>query len=397
VNGAIKLIKKMNGKSKKLIGLFVLYRYVGISHSIISTVEYLKQRGWEVDIFTVKQKVAKEVLPHGFSVIERPDIPKWVRFPIDLIHFVFWVLRKSFGKKYKCFIGYDPPGLIAASIVGLIRGVPVIYHSLELWVTNDLPKHCLWLKLVPSQAIVLKYLERLFHKRAVFTIIQDKRRAKVLFEDNHLPQKDVYYVPHVGREALYRPEKKQDYLRHKFGIGKGKLIILMVGGINSTTLAREVAEATNNWPSSWHLVLHGYGSPEYLDMVSQSIDRDRVTLSTQLVSINELAKLVASADIGLALYPNLDLGHYEMTSGKIGQYFRCGLPVIANNFPNLVNVVETSGAGVCIDNIVSIPAAVEKIMKDLSNFRQNAYNAYLKYYDFDRAFKPVFQRIKRIK
>ncbi len=380
----------------KRIGLFVLYPYIGISHSIISMAEFLKQRGWEVDIFTVRQRLAQDILPQDLLLMERPDIPRWVRFPLNLLYFVLWSLRKCRRKHYQCFIGYDPPGLTVASVVGLIRGVPVIYHSLELWVSKDLVRRSARLRWLPSQQMMFKYAERLSHRRAIFTIIQDKRRAKVLFGDNHLAPGETYYVPHVGREGLYKPDSNPDYLRWKFGIESQKCILLMVGGINSTTLAREVAETTNNWLSSWHLVLHGFGSPGYLDLISQSTDRDRVTLSTELVSMTELADLVASADIGLALYPHRDTNCYEMTSGKIGQYFRCGMPVIANDFPSLVDVVEVSGAGLCVHSVDEVPAAINRIMKDYDEFHQNSYRAYLKYYDFDRAFEPVFRRIEEI-
>lgn len=340
--------------------------------------------------------MAREIIPKDILVREIHVPNRWKRFPLDVFYFVFWSFRICRGNHYRCFIGYDPPGLVVASILGFFCRVPVIYHSLELWCSNDIPSKCARFSWLPSQQMMLKHAERFFHKRVMLTIIQDKRRAKVLFEDNKLPLKDIYYVPHTGREALYKTQEKPDYLRQKFGINSEKSIILMVGGINETTLAYELAKVAKNWPSSWHLVLHGFSTPEYLDMISRTIDRGKITLSTDLVSMNELSKLIASSDVGLALYPNTNTNFYEMTSGKIGQYFRCGIPVIANNFPNLIDLVESSIAGLCLNSLGELPEAIENILKDYKKFSINAFKAYSTYYDFDKAFYPVYKRIEDI-
>ncbi len=380
----------------KRIGLFAPIPYIGVSHSIISTAEIFAEHGCEVDVFTSKQKIGKGFLPKDILLLERPE-NRWRKpFPVNLIYSVIWSLKMCHGKRYKCFIGYDPPGLIEACLVGLIYKVPVIYHSLELWCSNDIPKRWYHFRLLPSPEMILKHAERFFHRGVEFTIIQDKRRAKILYDDNHLSPGETYYVPHTGRERVYKPHSKPDYLKHKFSIDQQKKILLMIGGINHTTLAREIAVAVGNWPSSWHLVIHGFSIPDYLDEISQSIDSDRVTLSTELVPMAELEILIASADIGLALYQDSDTNTYEMTSGKIGQYLRCGLPVIANDFPNLVDIVEGSGAGLCVHSMDDIPEAINDILKDYGKFSQNAYKAYLEYYNFDGAFEPVLRRIKEI-
>ena len=168
----------------------------------------------------------------------------------------------------------------------------------------------------------------------------------------------------------------------------------MIGGINGTTLALQTAIAASNWSNSWHLVIHGFSTPEYLDKMSQAIKSHDVTVSSKLVSMNELSDLVASSDIGLALYPNSNTNMYEMTSGKIGQYFRCGIPVIANDFPNLVDVVEASNAGVCVPGLEAVPGAIDTILQNYEVFKENAFKAYPELYDFDLAFEPGITRIE---
>lgn len=376
------------------IGLFSMMPCIGIIHSIVSTAEILKERGYEVDIFTNIQTVAKELVPSDVFLIER-NVPSYARrFPFNLIHFIIWALKQCHGKQYTCFIGYDPPGLIVASFLSMIYRVPTIYYSLELWVSKDLPSHWRKSKWLPSQQRLLKYAERIFHRKAEFTIIQDKRRARILFEDNHMVPGETYYVPHTGREKIYRLSDKPNYLRKKFFIDNSKIILLMIGGINDTTLALQTAVAASNWSNSCHLIIHGFSTPDYVDKMLQAIKSNNVTLSTNLVSISELSDLVASADIGLALYPNSGTNMYEMTSGKIGQYYRCGIPVIANNFPNLVGVVEASRSGICVPDVEAVPGAVDLVLKNYESFKENAFKAYHEFYDFDSAFEPVIKRIE---
>ena len=381
-------------ESRQHIGLFSMMSCVGIIHSIVSTAEILKERGYEVEILTNTQTVAKELLPHDVFLFEKTALQWTKKFPFNLIHFIIWAIKKCHGKQYICFIGYDPPGIIVASFLCMIYGVPVIYHSLELWVSKDLPRHWRKTKWLPSQQRIMKCAERIFHRKVEFTIIQDKRRARILFEDNHMLASETYFVPHTGREKIYRPSEKPNYLRKKYSIDKSKKVLLMIGGINETTLALQTAIAAAQWPDSWHLVIHGFGKPEYLDKMTEAIRwNNNVTLSSELVSMVELSDLVASADIGLALYPNSNTNMYEMTSGKIGQYFRCGIPVIANYFPNLVDVVEACGAGICVPHLDAVPGAVNVILKGYDCFKKNAFKAYLEFYDFDRAFGPVIKRI----
>jgi len=391
--GIVENTNRDNMRYSQCVGLISLMNCVGILHSIVSTAEILRERGYEVEILTNRQTVARELLPQFVSLFER-TAPRWTKkFPFNLIHFLFWAHAKDRRKHYDFVIGYDPIGLVVATFLGVICRIPVIYHSLELWVSEDLPQHWKKFRWLPSEQRIIKCLERLCHKRAEFTIIQDKRRAKVLFEDNQLVPGETYYVPHTGREQIFKPSGNPSYFQEKFYIDDSKTILLMIGGINHTTLALEVVVAASEWPETWHLVIHGFSTPEYLDKVSCAIKSNNITLSTNLVSMEELSDLIASADIGLALYPNSNTNMYEMTSGKIGQYFRCGIPVIANNFPNLVDVIEGSSAGICVPHLAAVPGAVDVILEDYDCFKKKAYKAYSEFYDFDRAFEPVLKRI----
>ena len=70
--------------------------------------------------------------------------------------------------------------------------------------------------------------------------------------------------------------------------------------------------------------------------------------------------------------------------------------MIANDFPNLVDVVEKSKSGLCIHNLDELPQKIKYILNNWYKFHENSYKAYSKYYNFDRAFEPVFHRINNL-
>jgi len=286
-------------------------------------------------------------------------------------------------------IGYDPWGLVFASAVAERLGthVPVVYYSLELYLSYD---HA---GLEYSER--LKELERRCHERAVATIVQDEERAKLLLEDNGIAGGRTFLVPNGPLGEPVR--EKTAYLHERLGIESGKRVLLHAGGINDFGRALELARAARDFPEDWVLVMHGPIQPDYLRAL-QAEAKGNVKLSPGLVAYNELPRLVASAHLGIALYANLNRGMYHIASasGKIGQYLRCGLPVVTSRFDNLKRAVEDTGCGVCVDDPAQVAIAAKEIFSDYGAFRERAFRCYEKEYEFGRKFEPVLDFLAKV-
>jgi len=63
------------------------------------------------------------------------------------------------------------------------------------------------------------------------------------------------------------------------------------------------------------------------------------------VSQSELLQHSASADMGIIPYPHIDLNSYYCTPNKLFEFIQAGLPIIANDSPELRRFVQNEGFG----------------------------------------------------
>jgi glycosyltransferase involved in cell wall biosynthesis len=86
---------------------------------------------------------------------------------------------------------------------------------------------------------------------------------------------------------------------------------------------------------------------------------DRVIVHGMVPS-SELDEWAASAHVGLQVQRNVGLNSYYCAPIKIHQYFAVGLPVLAPNFPGMIDLVEKQGLGLCAD-----PESVDAIREGM--------------------------------
>src|SRR5262249_29880409 len=313
-------------------------------------------------------------------------------------------------RPYRCFFGVDAEGLIAATRAARGRRIPVVYHSLEmellggetrlLWQSlrhGDSPVWVVLRRFAKRRvsALLKKPLERSAHQRAAFTLSLDEVRAKALLTDNELPSAEVIILPTSPLALRRRPDR--GYLRRKFGLDERQRILLQIGGISDVSRSLELAPAAQHWPDDWTLILHGFsGDPAYLERLRPVATGRRVILSTSLVPYSELDDLVASADVGLALFRGIDLNYVHMASGKLLQYLKCGVPVIASDFPNLRRILHDNSCGLCVSDENAVQAAAARILADPEVWAANATRCFQKQYDFAAHFARVLARIEKL-
>ena len=366
---------------------------------LMSTISVLTRHGYNVDVFMVEDdRFLKPDLENPNVLIEwMPGGERNSRLLIHSSHLPRWIAyarRKCRNKQYSYFIGVDPLGLILATILGHMQRVPVVYYSLELYISDESRR----------STKILKIFERFCNKKAQFTIIQDMERANLLSKDNGIPISKIFLVPN---SRLGKGTKcSSNFLREKFGIAPHQKIILQMGAIARWTMSLDLAMAVRTWPEDWTLVLHTRETPSesaYVEQIHKVADGKKVILSMEPVPYTLLDELVSSADIGVALYkPNplglcaTNLRAVGLSSGKIAQYLRCGLPIITSNFTSLRNMTEQYGCGLTVDTADQVSDAVHRIFSNYNAFSAGAINCYNEKYDFEQAFSVVLNRLQNI-
>jgi glycosyltransferase involved in cell wall biosynthesis len=280
-------------------------------------------------------------------------------------------------------------GLAIATCVGAVKTVPTIYWSLEIRFLSEFTDYF---------PILVKRFERLCHRHAAFTIIQDAERAESLVAENGVRNPQIVIVPNAP--AGFPQIQSSNLLQRRLGLPMERRIILHIGMISPAVLSLEIATEATKWSDEFALVFHERAkrtsADSYLTQVQQA-GGGRVLLSLDPVPYDELDALVMSGHIGLVFYRK-DLGpnfsQVSGASGKLAHYLRCGLPVICIDFPGLMKVVDRYQCGICVGTPAEIESAVKTILGNYGFYRKNALQGYKEYYEFDSHFDQVVHRMR---
>ncbi len=291
-------------------------------------------------------------------------------------------------------IGVDAEGLLMAHAAAIRNRGRLVYCSLEILCLSD--NHTWGNRIV-------KAFERRCHRKSELTIIQDSDRAALLEGENRLSNVPFVYLPNSSGGAA--SAVKTDYLRRRLALAATTKIALHAGTIADWSDSVRLATAVATWPPEWVLVFQCRHRPEgdYARRVLSMADQHRVWVLANPLETPELHQLVASADIGIALYSPL-MGHHiggknvavmGKASGKIATYLQHGLPIVATQHPSL-DYIRRHDAGRMVTGAAEVVRILPELSGDVPGFSRRAVKCYESEFDlspgFDsilRAFSPV--------
>lgn len=271
-----------------------------------------------------------------------------------------------------CAIEVD--SLFCASKVVKVLHSDLVYCSMELsfW---DIKKPIL-IRMFLDQLFRIK----LYNVKAIS--IQHSERKSV-FIRNTRTQKPFILLP-VG---VLGPANtvKSNYLRQKFNIPSHQKIVLYAGSIRSWASVLELANDAINWSNDFCLVINGWvGDVDYFKSIQEvSHHSNNIYINTAPVSWHELDQLIASADIGLAIYRDSDDNKQTTasSSNKYAIYAKSGLPIVTNLTPSTLRLFNETRWGEGVESIGGLAAAIQKIGARNGEYRQKAFEAFDKYYN----------------
>lgn len=392
---------QLSGENTKRVAMVGALWHISVSPSVINSVRMWIRNNYVVDFIAIDTQpeisFQTRFQDEKLNVYVRNNQPVRIGIPLlggalAMLSLVAFSLRCCKGKKYDCIIGYDPLALSIATALRIFLAAPVIYHSLELYIPG---RDWSW------RRRLTKMLERWCNRKASYSIIQDEVRAKCLIEENRIDKSKVLIVPNSFLQDA--KTEKNDYLRARFGIGRDKKIVLHIGGMVRYNMVEELIESVPEWHNDCILVLHGWVwqsdiKNDYLNLLKEMAQRSglydtQIFFSTEFLSQEALDKMVSSADVGVALYHNVDLNFFNMASGKLLQYLKCGLPVVTMDFPNLKEIVEGNRCGVCINDKSEIANGIKEVLSHYDEFGDNAYKCFQDKYEYSRHYQKVIGKI----
>lgn len=251
---------------------------------------------------------------------------------------------------------HDLPALEAGAELAAAWGVPLVYDAHELY---------------PEQN-AFSQVQRDICSQAEARLIQ---RAQLVFAVNQSIGEEmarrygiappVTLLNAIDPPAEFDPERRYDLLREKLGLAKERRILLFQGGFaphrNLENLIKAMALIKTQ---DVDLVMMGFGP--YGDVLKQLAIKQGLLGSRiyflPAVPQSELLQHSASADVGIIPYPHVDLNSYYCTPNKLFEFIQAGLPILANDSPELNRFVKLNGFGCSHDmgSLTSIATAVDE-------------------------------------
>jgi len=247
---------------------------------------------------------------------------------------------EALERRARVYVAHDLPQLPVALMAAMHHGSHVVYDSHELF---------------PEQSFVRKSREMLSAMEARLSPMAD---SVIVVNQSMTDEMKLRYgvdaevilnCPSIDLRML--PVRRTNRLRESLGIPESKRILLYQGNIvskirNLENVIRAMAMIRR---SDVVLVLMGPdngGGKDLVRLASDSRLLGRTVFFHPAVKQSELLGYTASADAGLIPYTPVDWNTKFCTPNKLYEFIVAGLPILANDLPELIRFVETLGIGV---------------------------------------------------
>ncbi len=356
----------------KRIALFFDRTYVDAHFCFTELARHLAKNEFQVDLFHLSNPY--NLAPNFFE----PNIS--VRqFPQGKLEKLVFTYRRWFTDelKYDAIIGTPIHGAVLGCRLAKEQGVPFFYLADEIF--DPLTRyHKLenWGK--------AKSLDKKANQSALASIVLGEDRFTYQKKVNSLSDSHRHFL--IPNSPSGEVKKLQShYFRDVFEIRDEKPIVLFIGTLN-WNLARTIYEETREYKDKdYHLVFHGRTQ----GLMAQNKPHPFIKVSKEPLPSSLLNYAISSADLGLVLYDQSipQESNNGWTGGKIGTYFKNGLPVIAGNLDSF-RQFETNGVGAFWDGKTELDLMIKSTLAKTDFLQKNIPAFYNLHYRYEKFFAP---------
>jgi glycosyltransferase involved in cell wall biosynthesis len=308
---------------------------------------------------------------------------------LELPTFIKLIIKSvstSICHSYDYIMGGDAFGNIIAAKLAQVYRNKHIFFALEFpQIVTEKVSNLGWISKLENASL----------QSADYVVTHDDFHKRFLEEHFDIDSSKILKLANASYTPIFAT--KSDWLREKFNLMDNEVLILHSGGLAQWFKTIELVRASRSFDDNYRLIFHVGGdlsNKRYLEDALQV--GDRILFSQSLLSNEELDQMIRSADIGVALYSEEHLGYRAelmgLAAGKIGNYLKCGVPIIASNMPSL-KYIEDYHCGILVNDESEINAAVNQIMKDRATYSSNAYRCYNELWHPKNYLQTIYDKI----
>ena len=284
------------------------------------------------------------------------------------VHFPFGLRALTKANRYWAVIPIEQRSLYSAwrGVAGFSK---IFYYSLEVQTTSDDDVSFNFRRMLRAEREILPTLSGI--------LIQDARRLGVLGENLAEVVPKIVYLPLFSQRPLYA--RNSNFLRKVLGLEERRRIVLYYGAFYAERFINAMAVAFRDANrSDLTLVFH---NPQMNSKDADKFDEMSCSVRSSLKYLqpDELDDMVASADVGIALYDNdkLNTRFTAYSSEKIVTYLRCGVPFIGFDNESYRDLKQRYDCCALIGNIDELVDAAASLIRNREHHSKEARRAYL--------------------
>lgn len=186
-------------------------------------------------------------------------------------------------------------------------------------------------------------IEKALMPRAEGTITTTQSRAKFFARAYGITRPLVLQ----NRPCLIASPPSQR-IRHELGLKQPWPIVLYQGGLQQGRGLERLLRVAVTLHSAYFVLIGGGRLTASLKRLSEELGLTERVHFIPTVSLADLPRYTASADIGVQPIENTCLNHLTTDSNKLFEYIIAGLPVVATAFPEIRKIVRSHAVGLLV-------------------------------------------------
>jgi hypothetical protein len=236
-------------------------------------------------------------------------------------------------------------------------------------------------------------------RNSMAIITHDNLHADYIFKKLKINNLPYFTIPNgtVGKAK----KTQSAFLQNRLDMSIDQKILLHSGGFGPWFDSIVLANYSSLLPDEIKLVFHvSHDITQdvyYKSYLEKEPIREKVSFSLIPVESKKLDELISSAYVGIAWYSKTILGFRAemlgLSAGKIGNYLKCGIPVVVPDF-NSLGYVSKYACGKQISGLEELSSAIADIEKNYSTYSINAINCYNDLWDTERYCDLILSQIE---
>lgn len=284
------------------------------------------------------------------------------------LKFIWHLKIKLLTSKANLIFAEDIYTLPFTVMFGKIKRARIYYDSRELF------GYLAGLKDKKLKQLFWKWIEKFFIRKADFVIVTGTMDAEFL--KNEYGIKKIILLRNLP--SYYKPDLQLDLHSH-LRIDKSKKIILYQGVILKGRGIEKVFSALNELPYCVFVIAGGGQFEQYYRKLAEEMNVSEKVFFLGKLTQEELPKVTASADVGVALIENLSKSYYYALPNKLFEYIMAELPVIVSNLPQMKDIIDKYDVGYAVefDNKSEFINTIIKLTEDKNLYESKKQNCHI--------------------